>query len=236
MASQLQQPGFRKVQPSDEEKVTSKSPTRLNLRQQQGAESRTLILEAARKLMAERGFAGTSISAVSRRSGLPASSIYWHFGSKEGLLASVAQDGAERFLRGLPQQPPKGKTSGADRAQTALATAAAHLEADPEFLRFFMLIALERGTSDEASAGSIRRSRDLALFMMRRIVELTLEDADITLAPSAIDELTRFGVAAGEGGFLAHQINPDGVKLRRHFELIGLAIRALATQMDPKAH
>ena len=87
--------------------------------------------------------------------------------------------GAERFLRGLPQQPPKGKISGADRAQTALATAAAHLEADPEFLRFFMLIALERGTSDEASAGSIRRSRDLALFMMRRIVELTLEDADI---------------------------------------------------------
>lgn len=216
----------------EEENVTAKSPDRLSLRQQQGAESRALILEAARKLMAERGFAGTSLSAVSRRSGLPASSIYWHFGSKEGLLASVAEDGAERFLRGLPEPPPKGSATGADRAQAALATAAAHLEADPEFLRFFLLIALERGPGDEASAAPIQRSRDLAFSTMRRIVELTLEDADLDLAPSAIDELTRFGVAVGEGGFLAHQIDPDGVQLRRHFELIGLAIRALATQME----
>ena len=215
-----------------EEKVTSMPPARPSLRQQQGAESRALILEAAHKLMAERGFAGTSISAVSRHSGLPASSIYWHFGSKEGLLASVAEDGAERFLRGLPQPPRKGKHAGADRAQATLAAAAARLEADPEFLRFFMLIALERGAGDEASAGPIQRSRDLAFRAMRRIVELTLEDAELDLAPSAIDELTRFGVAAGEGGFLAHQIHPDGVQLRRHFELIGLAIRALATQME----
>ena len=58
--------------------------------------------------MAEQGFAGTSISMVCRRSGLPPSSTYWHFGSKEGLVRAVLAKARAEELRLLDQvgEPP----------------------------------------------------------------------------------------------------------------------------------
>ena len=38
-----------------------------------------------------RGYSGTSIAAVSKASGLPPSSIYWHFTDKDDLLAAVIE-------------------------------------------------------------------------------------------------------------------------------------------------
>src|SRR5687767_10421400 len=71
-------------------------------RQQQGQSSRELILDATERLMATRGYAATSISDIRSACGLPASSIYWHFGSKEGVLAAVMERGADRFFAAIP--------------------------------------------------------------------------------------------------------------------------------------
>jgi AcrR family transcriptional regulator len=62
-----------------------------------GADSRRRILEAALDVGAERGYDGTTIELVSRRSSLPASSIYWFFGSKDRLLAEAITFGMARF-------------------------------------------------------------------------------------------------------------------------------------------
>ncbi|MET0197604.1 MAG: helix-turn-helix domain-containing protein, partial [Rhodococcus fascians] len=43
-----------------------------------GELSRERILDAATEIAAERGYEGTSIGLVSKKCGLPASSIYWH--------------------------------------------------------------------------------------------------------------------------------------------------------------
>jgi DNA-binding transcriptional regulator YbjK len=51
------------------------------------------ILDAAAKVMATRGYAGTSMSALVQESGIPKSAIYHHFESKAGLLSG---DGAWR--------------------------------------------------------------------------------------------------------------------------------------------
>ena len=51
-----------------------------------GEASQQKILEAATEIAAERGYEGTSIGLVSERSGLPASSIYWHFKDKDALI------------------------------------------------------------------------------------------------------------------------------------------------------
>ena len=54
-----------------------------------GVVSRDAILDAAAKIAGERGYDDTSIKLVSDLSGLPTSSIYWHFASKDDLLAAV---------------------------------------------------------------------------------------------------------------------------------------------------
>jgi len=59
----------------------------MNKRQELGARSRTAILDAALQLMSETGYDGTSVAKIAQKSGLPASSIYWHFGSKAVLFS-----------------------------------------------------------------------------------------------------------------------------------------------------
>jgi AcrR family transcriptional regulator len=50
------------------------------------AETRARLLEAAGRLFAERGYAGTSMRAVTRAAGVSVSAANYHFGSKQALL------------------------------------------------------------------------------------------------------------------------------------------------------
>src|SRR5262245_60142528 len=78
-----------------------------------GRRSREEILDVASRLMAERGYAGTSLSTLSASSGLPKSAIYHHFHSKAGLLSAVMARGARGFFDGMRAahaEPPEGGT------------------------------------------------------------------------------------------------------------------------------
>ena len=63
-----------------------------------GARSREAVLDAAERLIAAHGYDAATVAALVKEAGLPASSIYHYFGSKEGVLVAVMERGAERFL------------------------------------------------------------------------------------------------------------------------------------------
>lgn len=201
-----------------------RAPTR---KEQQGAESRRRILDAAAALMAERGFAGTSISEVSRRSGLPASSIYWHFESKEGLLGAVMEEGAQRWFEELERAGGEPDWGGPMGARTAAA-----LSQHPEFLRFMFLIALERKHVDKASLGSIRRVRKLALVRLREAIARLLESHGARGQGELADQLALFALAVADGAFLQDHIDPRASDLARTIELLNRALLALVR--DPE--
>jgi AcrR family transcriptional regulator len=52
----------------------------------------TVILEAAARLMAERGYHGTSMRDISGAVGLQMASLYHHFGSKQELLVAIMRE------------------------------------------------------------------------------------------------------------------------------------------------
>lgn len=60
-------------------------------REQQAEATKDRVATAARELFAERGFAGTTITAVSEAAGVPAQTIYSAFGSKARILARVTE-------------------------------------------------------------------------------------------------------------------------------------------------
>src|SRR6476660_10499701 len=66
-------------------------PPKSRRRRADGELSRERILDAATEIAAERGYEGTSIALVSKKCGLPASSIYWHFKDKDDLIAAVIE-------------------------------------------------------------------------------------------------------------------------------------------------
>lgn len=72
-------------------------PRKARTRRADGERSRRKILAAAAEIGLERGYDGTSIAEISRRCGLPASSIYWHFKDKDDLMATVIEDSFEAW-------------------------------------------------------------------------------------------------------------------------------------------
>jgi len=195
--------------------LTDTCPTK---KQQQGEQSRALILDATERLMATRGYAATSISDIRKACGLPPSSIYWHFGSKEGVLAAVMERGADRFFAAIPtSEDADGQLAVLSRLQSQ----------HPLFLRLFYMLSLER-SDDPAVAGVVRRVRDTAIRRFRAaITRLLPADAPPAKAERVVTELTALAIALSDGVFFAEHLEPDGTDVGRMYRRLSAAVTAL---------
>src|SRR6202050_2307744 len=63
-----------------------------------GQERRQQLLDIGRRLLAERGFEGTSIEEIAAAAEVSKPVVYEHFGGKEGLYAVVVDREVERLL------------------------------------------------------------------------------------------------------------------------------------------
>ncbi len=186
-------------------------------KQQQGEQSRELILDATERLMATRGYAATSISDIRKACGLPPSSIYWHFGSKEGVLAAVMERGADRFFAAIPTS---------EGAEEQLAVLSRLQSQHPDFLRLFYMLSLER-SDDQAVAAVVRRVRDTAIARFRdAITQLLPADAPPSKAKRVVTDLTALAVALSDGVFFADHLEPD-TDVERMYRRLSQAMTAL---------
>ena len=73
--------------------------------------TRERILDAAAKVLAERGYAGTRLGEIADVAGIQAPAIYYHFESREALVEEVVRVGTrktrEHVERVLADLPPK---------------------------------------------------------------------------------------------------------------------------------
>ena len=174
-----------------------------NKRLEQGDRSREDILDAAGRLMAARGYDGMSISALAKESGLPASSIYWHFGSKEGVLKAVMERGAARFvastsLAGLPREG-----SSVARLSWVLERAARVIEEQPDFLRLQSILLLSAPPGGvNAAVAELREQQRLGL---RDALAVCLAEPGAPPAVEIADRIVDFASATFEGAFLSAQ-------------------------------
>src|SRR5229473_4571142 len=133
-----------------------------------GEASRERILDAAAEIASERGYEGASIALVSERSGLPASSIYWHFEDKDRLITAVIERSFNRWLEGMGAWiPAKKGVTRQDHLVMVLRRAAKALEEGPDFLRLGLMLALERRPKEASARKLFLKVRDEAY---RRIV------------------------------------------------------------------
>lgn len=58
-------------------------------RQEQAGENRRAILDAARRMFLERGYAATTVSAIAAAAGVSVETVYKAFGNKPGLVKAV---------------------------------------------------------------------------------------------------------------------------------------------------
>lgn len=188
-------------------------------RRANGEASRTRILDAAAEIAAERGYEGTSISLVSERSGLPASSIYWQFQNKDQLIAAVIDRSFQTWVDQLgdPDHLPADR-SAADTLRAAMQRTGTALTNAPDFLRLGIMLVLER-RPDEPTA----RTKFLEL---RRSTHANTVRLYETLFPELTDDgrhhLATFTLAGADGILVAHEI--EHIDMTEAFDLLASAI------------
>jgi len=192
-----------------------------------GERSREAVLDAAERVMAERGFEAATVASLVEEAGVPASSIYHYFGSKEGVLLAVMERGAERFHEALPE-PTERRGSQAEHLRGLLASIAEGLERRPHFLRLILVMATQpRAYGNSSVDVVVERVRELALTRLRNQMKITF---GISPDQQPADHLARFTLAAIEGAFVATQAD-SRVSLGDVFEHLPTALIAIRREL-----
>jgi AcrR family transcriptional regulator len=197
-----------------------------------GEESRQRILAAATQIAGERGYDGTSVALVSERSGLPASSIYWHFESKDRLIAAVIERSFDRWLERMHAwMRPREGANQEDVFVAAIRRTAAALTEAPDFLRLGLMLVLERRPQEATARRMFLQVRERAYKGMLASYEAffagSLEAADVR----ALATLT---MAAADGLFIAHEVEPARVDLDDAFQLLAEALLGAAKALSAR--
>lgn len=164
----------------------------------------------------------------------PLSSVYHYFGSKEGILLTVMERGADRFFTDLP---PWDRRAGrpAEHMAAVLVGAVRTPERHPDFLRLLIVLAAQPPAMDDGEVQAvIGRIRGQARQLLR--AEIGRAFGDDPDSP-ATDQLARFALAAIDGAFLTWQAG-QGVTLERLLQPLQAALPAarralLARAADP---
>jgi len=133
-----------------------------NARRRLGLRTRERVMEVAASLLLRDSVSAMSIADLVQRSGVPASSIYWHFGSKEGLVAAVAAAAVERWLALLPD-PATLPASGEARVVAGIAGVTAALARDARAVTLVIKVGVELGQRRHAGIEVVRQARSAVL-------------------------------------------------------------------------
>jgi AcrR family transcriptional regulator len=149
--------------------------------------------------MAEDGFEAATLARVVAESGIPMSSVYHYYGSKDGILLAVMERGAERFFADLPD-PDERVAPPARHLTQIVSTVVETLPRHPSFLRLLIVFAIQPPKTEGEVDAVVGRVREMALVRLRKQLSLAFGD-DPNGATS--DRLARFALALFDGAFVA---------------------------------
>lgn len=139
-----------------------------------GLASRERILVAAAEVARERGVTGATIAAVCQRSGLPVSSLYWHFTDKDALFAEVIRTSFARWLAESPGWGTDGTDDVLEHVSSLLRATEETLRRRPSFMNIGMQVLLEAGEDTQQTRQAYLDVRAQALTMMTVWLERAL--------------------------------------------------------------
>lgn len=166
----------------------------------QGEAAKTRILDAAEDLMAKYGYAGTSMSQLRQATSLSASSIYWHFQNKEGVMAAMLERGITRYLDAAEAVASQPFANPLD----ALETLFQEIQERPQALRLAIILGMEEG-ADGGVGGALvgyvrKRGRELIQRIVADHLGKAIDDPEVTM-------LGAFVVSALDGAVILERID-----------------------------
>jgi AcrR family transcriptional regulator len=190
----------------------------------QGEVSRERILRAAADTVGRHGYEGATISRISRRAGLPASSIYWFFRSKDHLVGEVVRLRFDEWFSAQPDwHTPDPGTPVRVSLRTLLAPVVRSVLDGPEFLRVGQMLTLER--REPLSRETYLGLRDSILALLRLWLDGALAAAGHRRDARMVRELAQVVLVSIDGLFLAVQLGNE-IDVDSYVELTVAAVAA----------
>jgi AcrR family transcriptional regulator len=206
----------------------SPAKTSLPTGNRRGQQSRQEILDAAGRVMAACGYAGTSMSALVEATGIPKSAIYHHFGSKAGLLAEVMAHGAREFfaaMREAHQNPPEGTSR--ERLGWYLQRTGEVFQHRENFMRLQFVLVMNDETIEPEAMQILIEVRNEGRDYMRKMIRNALGVDGERMTATFVDDLAYFGMVGFDGAFISLQ-SGDKRTMEKHMEQLTNALIALA--------
>jgi AcrR family transcriptional regulator len=145
--------------------------------------SRERILSAALAIVAERGYAGCSVSAVARRAGVATGSVYRHFPAKTDLVAEVFRTASQREVDAVARAAALERTA-AEAVAAVIETFAGRAMRAPRMA--YALLAEPVDPAVDAERLVFRRAyaQAIAVLITRGIAagELPTQDVEVSAA------------------------------------------------------
>ncbi len=174
----------------------------------QGEASRERILHAAAETVGRRGYEGATISRISQEAGLPASSIYWFFRSKDQLVGEVVRLRFDQWFTVQPEwRTPSAGTPVGVALRELLDPVFRSVLDGPEFLRVGQMLTL--GAGEPVARETYRGLRDSIVALLRFWLEGAFAAAGHRRDARLVRELAQVVMVTMDGLFLAVQLGNE---------------------------
>ena len=179
--------------------ATSEAPAApANARARLGMQTRERVMQVAAGLVLRSSVSAMSISELVRLARVPASSIYWHFGSKEELVAAVAAAAVERWLAALPD-PDLLPATGEARVAAGIAGVIGALAADARVVTLVIKVGVELGQARHAALAVVRKARADVIRYGVRTFAPAFGARSARDAQAAAERMSKVLMAAADG-------------------------------------
>ncbi|HUQ56062.1 TetR/AcrR family transcriptional regulator [Lentzea sp.] len=195
-----------------------------------GMNSRDVILNAARALVGEKGYDGMAVSDLCAKSGLPASSIYYHFGNKLGVLAALLERTFEELHTLFPSPSAFDDLAPLERLEAWFSAACRSLDERPDYLQLLVAIGVGPQKDAEAVQATVRRIRDFAHASWVDALTPVFAPEGDRADKELVEELAVLGRALTDGLAVANSF--DGVSYSSEVASFVALVRGLARHRD----
>jgi len=201
-----------------------------------GRVSRDRILESALDLFSQRGYAATGVYDIARAAGIEKTALYWHFGSKEGLLAAVLDLMDAEFVERVAKRVAQSDGDSDDRLDLFVNGLKRLVSERGHLVRLMLSVSIERSQVSEETCSAMER-----IFERTRLaVAYGFEQALGVKLPD-VDLIARLTLAYLHEAAVRAQVDPEGVDHDRFFahlrRLIVLDVEhqleAMGAKIDP---
>ncbi|MCD4526611.1 TetR/AcrR family transcriptional regulator [Nocardioides sp. cx-173] len=161
------------------------------------------MIEATLDIASERGYDGTTVALVTERTGLPASSIYWHFGSKDKLLAATLEHSYDQWRSAIGPWATSGEPDALpEKLEYRMQKASVGFAMNPQFWGLGLLLAMQQRVEEPAARRIFVEVRRQTTAGIRDDWRELVDPAVLERDPAIPDQLAEFYMILMDGMFV----------------------------------